>query len=194
MPPQPPPRPPWHRFSTRGLAALWALVLLATLLYGHLLGRQGDPLNVKGVPELRRGIVSLELPWTVEVARRQHVALVDRGLLPVARQQLRLDAGYLLLYPLAFNLSAALAARLGRGWPARAARRLAGPVLLAGVLDAGENAVLLHLLNGHLSAPWPLLCSALATAKFALLVLTGGVVLAALAQRLADHWRQRSGP
>lgn len=177
-------RSPYDALSTARQRLLCVVFIALTLVYGQLLKRQGEPL----MAALPHGIVSLELPGTPAVAQQMITSL--GALAPVARRQVQLDFGYLLLYPVAFSLVCALLAERNGPGLARFGRLMSWAVLLAAPLDAIENVALLQMLDGQTQAPWPQLSTVCATLKFSLLIAAAGrTVLGLLGMVLARRRR-----
>jgi hypothetical protein len=129
--------------------------------------------------EARFGIVSLELAWTSAGARRVLDSWNDAARLHAA---FSLGFDYLFLFSygaLAWSLMRLRGMALdhvGRPRLARACRALSFSIWAAAGCDALENAALWHVL-AEPAAPWPMLASILASAKFALLALLTSVWL-----------------
>jgi hypothetical protein len=107
-----------------------------------------------------------------------------------AREQLRIDFGFLFAYGTFLTLALAAVRDLaaGRGWRRLAA--IGGVVVWFGALgaafDALENACLLLTLEGAGSAS-PLLATIFAACKFILITMAIAYLLAGLAMRLLDR-------
>ena len=155
--------------ANQGLACL--IAILVALLYGRLLAAQGRPLK----RVLDRGILTLEFAWTADRASSIFASLSTASLLPVARLQVLLDFGFLLVYPVAIfstydlltNQYAAQSAgtpSLMRGWLLPFGYGLAA----AAAFDAIENAAMLRMLRGKPQSCWPKTASVCAASKFLL--------------------------
>jgi hypothetical protein len=119
---------------------LLALLLVGTLAFAIGLKKQGEPLARAGA-----SIVDYEFAWTK--AGAQTVLNSWVGLMQVARKQLQLDSGFLILYPLLLSLACAMLAETPNNLLAAMGIFLSWAVLAAGPLDAIENAALLRMLS-----------------------------------------------
>ena len=117
------------------------------------------------------GVIELELMRTTTKAEQ---VLRDYGSdgRSAARTSLWIDYPYLVCYALFYALAcgtlAQRAGRLGRDTWAAVGATLAWCGLLAGLLDAIENAALLWVLDGHTAQPFPAIAYLCAVPKFAL--------------------------
>jgi hypothetical protein len=135
------------------------------------------------------GMVPFELAGSAERSQEIRAEWGEEGR-DAARQQLWIDYGFMLAYG-AFLVLAAAATRdlaRSRGWQRLATLGVfavpAGGI--AAACDAIENACLLLTLDG--AGAWaPLTATVFAVAKFALLVVAVGYILAGLATRLRDR-------
>lgn len=143
--------------------------ILSTIAFAIYLARIGAPLK-RALPH---GILDLELPWSTERAEKVIKALGAEGV-RIAKLQTKLDFIFLLLYPIALSLSAALLAGGLSGWAAVIGLIITWGVLFAGPLDALENISMLRMLSNDIAAPWPQLSTICAICKFA--VIFGGIV------------------
>lgn len=155
----------------------WFLIFtFLTLFYAQVLRSFTAELD-RRVPG---GIVTLELAGIQGEADEILSCLEGRGearnLLPVARLQLWLDFGFLLLYPVAIALGCLLARRrLAKwGWLAAAGLLLARSQAVAGLFDLGENLALLRVVALYGRDPssavgtWATVAGVLAALKFLL--------------------------
>jgi len=125
------------------------------------------------------GIVSFELAGSASQAHRiidswDEAARIRAGFIQ------GLDYVFLIAYPLTIGFACLWAAGVirGRRWPlASVGILLAWGQLLAGLLDAVENAALVIMLFGTIVAPWPQIAYWCAAVKFALLF--AGLIYAA---------------
>lgn len=144
-------------------AQLLPPLAVASLL---LLALTGGSLNSRRTP---LGIVELELAGT---ERRARVVLDawDAAERQCARDAVRLDFLFLLVYSAAIGVACTLAAgRLrARSWLVRAGFMLAWLQWSAALLDAVENAALLTMLHGAVRQPWPRIARVCAIPKFVL--------------------------
>jgi hypothetical protein len=154
----------WWLPARARVPVFWTLTALA-IAYSLALGAQGAPLRTA---QAKRGIVSYELAWTA--AGADTIIGSWRGREPVARRQLALDFGFLLLYPLPFALGAAMLADRSRGRSASVGAAISWVVLAAAPLDAAENLALLHMLDDGATDAAARIAALCASAKFVVLL------------------------
>ena len=160
-------RDPWQRLSTDGRRRTFFLGAAAAIGLTIALGRIGAPLKTPAAPD---GIISFELAGS-RARAGAILASWDVATRDAAQLSLVVDYVYLIAYPLAISLGCALVA--GRLRPRRpdlatVALALSWAVLVAGVLDAIENAALLRQLAAGPGAITSRLAQVAALAKFAL--------------------------
>jgi len=126
---------------------LLAVLFVITLVIGNRLRVQGKPLRTDAAPN---GMLSLQFAWTGDRARR--IIASWKQVLDVARRQIRLDFGFLLVYPLFLALACAVVAGSPQNRWAGGGEFLSWAVLLALPLDAIENSISLRML-GHGPSP-----------------------------------------
>jgi hypothetical protein len=173
---------PYGLLRVRWLLALSTVSIVLAIAYGSFLRQQGAPL----LKLLKNGIVTLELPWDSERAQQLVAALGEDGI-RIATLQVQLDFAFLLLYPIALSTTCALFARHVGPVLGRLGMVMAWAVLMAAPLDAIENLAILKMLGGHTAAPWPMLSTICAAAKFSLVI---GALLYAAAGAVA--WTLRA--
>ncbi len=146
---------------------VWLSVL--TLGWMLLLGQQGKPLKN---PVACSGILAFEMPGDAQQASAIVAAWRQEGVIETARWQILLDFPFLVLYPAWF--ATGLGLLLGRvrsgGWR-RSGRILQGSTLLMAGLDAGENYLMLGMLDGPISEAMARTVTLLAGTKFLLVAL-----------------------
>ncbi|MFP3646552.1 hypothetical protein [Paraburkholderia sp. SIMBA_054] len=135
---------------------------------------------------LKYGVVELETPTTEAHATTLVSSLKSQGLVEEARRQTLIDYVYLLLYPLALSLTCALLARGLDGKNHLIGTAISWGVLLACPFDACENWAMLKMLAGTTSAPWPMLATICASAKF---TLTAGGIFFVIYGGIARLWQ-----
>lgn len=160
---------------------LFAALLVGTVLFAIKLTNQGKPLRTSSAPE---GILSYEFAWTKPEADS---ILISWGKIKdTARQQLLLDFGFLVFYPLALSLACAMLAGSSFNKMAAVGVFISWAVLLAGPLDAVENLALLRMLDTGGSDFLARLAGFCAGVKFAFVYSSlGYLVLQGLATLLA---------
>lgn len=156
-------RSPYHRLSKRSNLVLTMALVLASIVYAAALDYQSRPLNAS----LERGMFDIETPWTPARAREVLEKIGAEGI-EIARKQVLLDFGFLLLYPVALSLACAAAGTYFEGRFGTLGLVIAWSVLLAAPFDAFENVAVLKMLSGAVDAPWPQLSTVCAAFKFAL--------------------------
>lgn len=137
---------PFEWLSHLHQAILLVLLALATISLMAVLARQGRALETDAAPH---GILSLEFAWTPHRAEaiRESWKNAHPKLMDTARQQLRLDFAFLLVYPLLLSLAGAMLADPRGSSLAVAGLFTSWLVLAAAPLDALENISLLRVLH-----------------------------------------------
>ncbi len=160
---------------------MFAILLIGTVLFAIELTRQGKPLRTSAAPG---GILSYEFAWTKPKADTILTSWVEiKG---TARQQLLIDFGFLVFYPLALSLACAMLAGSAFNNMAVVGVFISWAVLLAGPLDAVENLALLRMLDTGGSDFLARLAGFCAGVKFAFVYSSlGYLVLQGLATLLA---------
>lgn len=153
---------------------LW-LSLAATIVLEVILARLNRPLLTVAAPT---GIISFELAQTLERSAAI-LASWDEAARASARTSLLVDYLFMIAYPATLVLGCLTTAARWPRW-GRVARALATGALVAGALDAVENAALLVQLAEGASAAAALVAWGCAAVKFALVVLAIPVALPAL--------------
>ncbi len=169
---------------------VFGALLTLTIAVMLVLRATGEPLSTAAAAQ---GIVSFALAGSVTQAQ-SIVASWDAGAQLRATFGLGLDYLFMLAYAAAIAMACLWSAQKlqQRGWPlAEAGAPLAWGLLLAAALDAVENAALLTMLWGTVSAPWPLVSFWCAAIKFALVAL--GFVYAAYGATAALSSRRAGG-
>jgi hypothetical protein len=145
--------------------ALW-LLAIGTIAFGLAALPSLNTMSDHGT-----GVIDLELMATTKEAERVLSEYGPDGR-SAARTSLWLDYPYLVCYSLFLALAggtiAGRAERLGRGTWRAVGITVAWGGLLAGLLDAIENAALLWVLDGHPEQPFPAIAYVCALPKFAL--------------------------
>ncbi len=153
--------------------------LAATIVLEVVLGRLNKPLVTAAAPS---GIISFELARTVERSAAI-MASWNAEARATARESLLVDYLFMIAYPATLALSCVtVAGRMQAAWPrlARVARVLAAGAMVAGALDAIENAALLVQLASGATPTAALVAWGCATVKFALVILAVPVALPSL--------------
>jgi hypothetical protein len=158
-------------------------VLLMAVLY-HI----GKPLVI---PEqnVSFGIVDMELPVTFLRADSILSVWERHGVVELGVRQTLLDFLFLMLYPVAFSLLCMRLARRRFGFMASLGIALSWVVLLCIPFDACENILILKMLGGNTSSPYPEFTTIMATLKFSLIgcSLIGYPFLCLLQKFLKSH-------
>jgi hypothetical protein len=134
-----------HAFTWLPLPYRW--ILLALLCAGAavfviMLTAQGKPLRTSAAPH---GMLAYEFAW--HRARAEQILDSWSSLKDTAQQQLRLDFGFLLLYPILLSLACAMLAESSLNSMAIVGCFVSWAMLAAGPLDAVENFALLRMLD-----------------------------------------------
>ena len=153
----------WLNAPHRWIA--FALLSAAALAAAAALSKQGAGLVT---PQAPYGVLSYEFAWNAARAEAILGSWSDRT--HDAVRQIRLDFGFLLLYPLAFSLGCAALAGSPRGSYPLLGAILAWAVLAAAPLDALENYALLRMLARSPSDSLARLAALCAGLKFALVL------------------------
>ena len=169
----------WLSTSYRG--PLFAFLLVGTALFIIWLSIQGKPLRTEKVPS---GILSYEFAWTKSQA--DSILSSWEKIKDKARQQLLIDFGFLVFYPLTLSLACAMLSDSKFNKMAVVGVFLSWAVLLSGLLDATENLSLLRMLVTGSSDFLARLAGFCAGVKFALVYASlGYLVLQGLATWVA---------
>ncbi len=107
---------------------------LERFFFAFKLTSQGKPLRTSAAPE---GILSYEFAWSKTKA--EAILASWDSLKETARQQLLIDFGFLVFYPLTLSLACAMLAGSAFNKMAAVGVFISWAVLLAGLLDATEN-------------------------------------------------------
>ena len=164
-----------HAFTY--LPWLYRWVLLVILMAGTVilmvkLSRQGQPLRNDAAPN---GILSYEFAWNQNQAERMINSW--KSVKQTAEQQLFLDFGFLVAYPLLFSLACAMLAESRFNQIAMVGVFISWAVLAAGPLDAIENFALLRMLDGGASEVLAQLAGWCAGVKFLLVYSSLGYIV-----------------
>jgi hypothetical protein len=164
-----------HAFAWLPSPYRWALLIIlfiAMVLFAIKLTSQGKPLRTSAAPN---GILSYEFSWSrsqAELILRSWDSLKD-----VAKQQLLLDFGFLIVYPLLLSLACAMLAESPFNRMAVVGIFISWAVLAAGPLDAVENLALLRMLGLGPSGPLARLAGFSAGLKFLLVYSSFGYIV-----------------
>lgn len=172
---------PFTWFSASYRWPLFSFLLAGTVLFASLLTCQGKPLRTDAAP---KGILSYEFAWTKPQA--DSILTSWASLQETARQQLLLDFGFLVFYPLTLSLACVMLAGSSFNKTAAVGISISWAVLLAGPLDAIENLALLRMLATNGNDFLARLAGLCAGAKFALVYASlGYLVLQGVASLVA---------
>ena len=172
-------RDPWQRMSAGTRSRTFVRVALVAVVLTVVLGQIGAPLRSPAAPD---GIISYELAGSYE----RSAAILrswDASVRESATISLIVDYLYLVAYPVAISLGCAIVA--GRLRPRRPelaaiALVLSWGALVAGALDAVENAALLRQLVAGPGALTARIAMVASIAKFSLVAVTLPCALLAL--------------
>ena len=150
------------------------LTLLTITLGLFFVMRIQGKLETKASP---MGIVSLEFANSQERITEIKQAWTAEGMLERARTNIRIDYLFIPFYAMLFyTLCGTISVRMKRGW-AKLGVLLAFGALVAGLLDAGENLLMLLALRDISSDMTAVLTTVLAGVKFLLLGLAALYVI-----------------
>ncbi len=130
-----------HAFTWLPSPYRWILLvtlLAGTVAYGVKLKNQGKPLVNPAAPQ---GILSYEFAWSS--SRAEAILNSWSSQKDVAKRQLWLDFGFLIVYPLLLSLACAMLSESPHNSTAIVGVFISWAVLASGPLDAVENFVLL---------------------------------------------------
>lgn len=174
----------WRRVF---LSFVWVMSTLATLVLLDRLGAINTVLLNCAAP---MGILSYEFAGSAMAAGRMVDEWARAGVLDAARNSLRLDFAFLLIYPVSLSFSCGLLSAplgddlrgLGRGfgWAA----------LACAPLDAGENLALLAMLDHGVSEGLARAAAISAGIKFALVFAALGFILTCVLAH-SRRWARR---
>lgn len=119
-----------------------AFLFAATVIFALILSAQGRPLRTDAAPQ---GILSYEFAWNR--VRASRILESWRSITNTAKEQLRLDFGFLVVYPLLLALACAMLAESPSSASAPVGLFISWAVLAAGPLDAAENVLLWRMLD-----------------------------------------------
>jgi hypothetical protein len=159
-----------HPFTWLPVPYQWVLLAIlcaGTAVFAIRLTAQGKPLRTSAAPN---GILAYEFAWSRDQAAQ--VLGSWRSFKDVAQQQLRLDFGFLILYPLLLSLACAMLTESPLNSMAVVGCFVSWATLAAGPLDAVENFTLLRMLDVGASGCLARLAGWCAGVKF-LLVYSG---------------------
>lgn len=167
------PRHPFASFSDAGLRRTALASTAGSLLFGGLMLAFGRPLTTAAAPH---GLGSFEFAWTPELMSAVLASWGEAGV-ALAKRMEWVDYGFLASYPVSLAALSVLVPGARRLPSLAAAASWAG--LLAGPLDAVENAAGLLILSSKAISPGLLLFqTACAAPKFLLAFLSLGWVAA----------------
>src|SRR5262245_10205056 len=159
-----------HPFMWLPVPYQWVLLAIfcaGTAVFAIGLTAQGKPLRTSAAPV---GILAYEFSWNRD--RAEQILGSWNSLKDTPRQQLWLDFGFLILYPLLLSLACAMLAESPLNSMAIVGCFISWAMLAAGPLDAVENFTLLRMLDVGASGCLARLAGWCAGGKF-LLVYSG---------------------
>jgi len=159
-----------HPFMWLSVPYQWALLVIlcaGTAGFAMMLTAQGKPLRTSAAPH---GILAYEFAWNRD--RAAQILGSWSSLKDTAQQQLLLDFGFLILYPILLSLACAMLAESPLNSMAIVGCFVSWVMLAAGPLDAVENFALLRMLDVGASEGLARLAGWCAGVKF-LLVYSG---------------------
>lgn len=172
---------PFAWFSSSYRWPLFVFLLIGTALFIIWLSVQGKPLRTEAAPS---GVLSYEFAWTKPKA--DSILKSWALIIETARNQLLIDFGFLVFYPLTLSLACAMLSGSKFNQMAVVGVFLSWAVLLSGFLDATENLSLLRMLATGGSDFLARLAGFCAGVKFALVYASlGYLVLQGLATWVA---------
>lgn len=164
-----------HAFSWLPSPYRWALLAIlfaGTVVFAVKLAAQGKPLTTSAAPN---GIISYEFAWNR--GRAELILGSWSSLKDTAKQQLLLDFGFLVVYPLLLSLACAMLAESPFNSMAVAGVFISWAMLAAGPLDAVENFALLRMLDQGASGLLARLAGWCAGVKFLLVYSSIGYIV-----------------
>ncbi len=165
-----------HPFSWITPSYRWPiliLLLVTTILLAWKIKSQGKPLETEAVPH---GILSYEFSWNAPAADK--ILLSWQPLRDVAKTQLLLDFGLLILYPISLSLACGMLADSPNNERAVVGAFISWAVLFAGPLDMFENLALLRMLDTGANNIFTQIAGWCAGLKFVLAYSSIGYILA----------------
>lgn len=143
---------------------IYLLLSLAGLIAIFLWMRnQGAPLKTALTP---MGILDLEFAWTQE--KTESVMLAWRNVLDTARMNIYIDFLFLIAYTAFLSLGCTFFAAKTTGKWSAFGNKLSKTVILAGVFDVAENALMLTSLQGTPNNMTSMITATFAALKFAI--------------------------
>lgn len=158
---------PFRRIPPRFWWLALVVLLTATSIVGGALICQGAALKTTEAPN---GLLSLQFAWTPERAQKIINSWVEQQQVQRARHQLYLDFLFLLLYPAFLSLSCVMLSISLVDRFARIGMWLSWIVLLAGLFDGIENALILWMLCDGARSPLSQVTTIMAGLKYGLVV------------------------
>jgi hypothetical protein len=164
------------------VAAIWLL-------------REQDTAFAPALEESGTTIVAFEFAATPDRAEE----ILDgwgRAGRPGAEQSIRIDFAFLAAYAVLISLGTATVASWKTGWRARLGWWLAGLVIVAGLLDAIENVLLLRVIDGYhqgaIGGTATALAAAAAGLKFLIVIVASLYIMVGVIEKWGWPYRLRS--
>lgn len=153
-----------HAFSWLSSPYRWVLLgllIIGTVAFAIKLTNQGKPLRTSVAPN---GILSYEFAWSKSKA--ELILGSWNSITDIARRQIIIDFGFLIVYPLALSLACAMLTEAPANQMAAVGVFISWAALTAGLLDAIENFALLRMLEMGASGSLARLAGFCAGVKF----------------------------